>query len=681
MKSWLTKAEVAELTGWSNRWIEFKVRTGLVRTRPSEEKSANGKPQREYDASSLPAEAQLRIASLKIASAHPAETALLHQPKQSVAQASLFAAVPEVSSEQLLLVDDADKQQAYERLNVIAPLIEYRQKKSPRVLVAGQIIDSLDALVKWLAAQHNIAARTIYRWDAIYRARGFAGLADRQRSDRGKSKFFSEFPKAAEYVEKKYLIERLSVALIAESLQRDWPEIYNHGSSAPSYTTIRSYLKTLPTSLRTLGREGETEYKNKCAPYVLRDYRTAKANQIWVSDHMQHDVFVRNDFLPGAHLQAAFRPYLTAIMDIRSRKVVGAAWCVNPSSQSIASAVRIAVMRFGLPETFYMDNGKDYRKVGKQDELCEAASGLLTRLGVKSIHAIPRHPQSKPIERWFGTLHARFDRAFHPSYCGPSPDLRPEECDASLKQHKEWLGQKRQRSPLVTASDFFRMAIAWIERDYNAEMPHSGQGMNGRSPDEVFHEELSSPVRPINVRELEPLFWDRQKRTLMEGGCVQLFSQRYEPADGPSAAALNLHHQREVLVACDPLNVGHALAFDLDGKFLGLLHSSKLLAWGPQSQEGIRAAKRYEKTIRRSLKDRLEGLGSLDGAAGMREQDRLRRNAGLPTIITAETAEELPLRIAAAAGSAASAARHQSVAPAYAEDIAEEFLRGEKGDA
>jgi putative transposase len=80
-------------------------------------------------------------------------------------------------------------------------------------------------------------------------------------------------------------------------------------------------------------------------------------NQIWVSDHGQHDVWVRNDLFSGISTNAALRPWLTAMIDMRSRKIVGTAWSATPSSHTISSALRVGIESFGIPQILYVDNG------------------------------------------------------------------------------------------------------------------------------------------------------------------------------------------------------------------------------------------------------------------------------------------------------------------------------------
>jgi hypothetical protein len=96
-----------------------------------------------------------------------------------------------------------------------------------------------------------------------------------------------------------------------------------------------------------------------------------------------------------------------------------AAWLATPSSHTISSALRVGIESFGIPQILYVDNGKDYEKVGRIDFSPEC-SGVLVRLGIEGQYCLPRHPQSKLIESWFGTVRKRFD-CLWPSYCGPGP--------------------------------------------------------------------------------------------------------------------------------------------------------------------------------------------------------------------------------------------------------------------
>ncbi|MGO9565137.1 MAG: DDE-type integrase/transposase/recombinase, partial [Candidatus Korobacteraceae bacterium] len=596
---WINKDAVRSVTGWSDRTIRWKVQLGALGSRNASNGEKRDSSLREYALSSLPVEAQLKFLKQPLLSG-PACTALALRSDRN--QSSLFASLPEVTEPERLNFSAEQNAQALKRLEAIAPLVEFssRSKRSrPTFRTTGGVaVRSMNSLAGYLADQHHVSARTLWNWYAQYRKLGYAGLVDRVRSDKGKSRFLAAHPAVRAFLENKYLGERLSIRLVYQALLRDLRSLEPECTRPPSYSAVRSYLQQLPKPLLILSREGKRQFQERCEPYLLTDFDSLVPNQIWVSDHGQHDVWVRNDLFSGISANAAVRPWLTAVIDMRSRKIVGTAWSASPSSHTISSALRVGIENFGIPQALVIDNGKDYEKIGRIDFSPEC-SGVLVRLGIQPHYCLPRHPQSKLIESWFGTVRKRFD-CLWPSYCGSGPQDRPEQCTDALKEHQGFLKGKRKSSPLPLASEFVATARQWIT-EYNSQHPHSGRGMSGRTPDEVFNELLPSPQRRLieSPEVLYALFWDRQRRKVSEGGCVQLYGERYEPADGESLAKLFLEIERNVVVACDPANLGEAIALDLDGRFLGRLRAQKLITRGPVSHEDIRASMRIRHTARK----------------------------------------------------------------------------------
>ena len=180
----------------------------------------------------------------------------------------------------------------------------------------------------------------------------------------------------------------------------------------PSYETVRTFLKSMPPCLKAYAREGRRKYEEMFSPYLARDYSTLTPNQIWVSDHMIHDVEVANDCFPELEWGAPMRLRFTALFDMASRYVVGYSWCPEGSSRSIATALRRTFAQWGPCEHFYCDNDHDYRKVAKgampgylidpvairsSGAFTEVAAiektGLLAQLGIRVTHCIAHHPQ------------------------------------------------------------------------------------------------------------------------------------------------------------------------------------------------------------------------------------------------------------------------------------------------
>jgi transposase InsO family protein len=628
---WVSARIVTDLTGWHPQHVRRLAREGQLQHRPSKSARRNGRVQREYALSSLPVEAQLKFLKQPLLSG-PDCTALAL--RSNLNQSKLFASLPEVPEPERLNFSARQNAQALKRLEAIASLVEFsrrsRRSRPTFRTIRGVAVRSMNSLVGYLADQHHVSARTLWNWYAQYRKLGYAGLVDRVRSDKGKSRFLKAHPAVRAYLENKYLGERLSIRLVYQALLRDLRNLEPECTRPPSYSAVRSYLQQLPKPLLILSREGERQFQERCEPYLLTDFDSLVPNQIWVSDHGQHDVWVRNDLFSGVSTNAAVRPWLTAMIDMRSRKIVGTAWSATPSSHTISSALRVGIESFGIPQILYVDNGKDYEKVGRIDFSPEC-SGVLVRLGIQPQYCLPRHPQSKLIESWFGTVRKRFD-CLWPSYCGAGPKERPEPCIAALKEHQAFLKGKRKNSPLPLASEFIATARQWIE-EYNSQHPHGGRAMRGRTPDEVYNELLlPGQKRLIETPDvLYALFWDRQRRKVSEGGCVQLYGERYEPADGESLAKLFLEIERDVLVACDPANLGEAIALDLDGRFLGRLRAQKLITRGPISHEDIRASMRIRRTARKAIADYVTGLSGIRARAGDRSEiSHLQDRAEMP---------------------------------------------------
>lgn len=589
---WITGKELMQLTGWSPRTVRRKKAAGELVTRDGEP-GRNGKPQLEFDANALDAGLQQKRMQQRIAAG-----ALVKAPGE------LAKPRGDQPIRALAALEGEALAQAKERLAIIGPMIDFvHNGQKP---LAAQQITNLSEIVNHISALQGIGKSTLWNWWKAYRGGGPGMLADRPRKDRNLSRFFEEHREAAEFATNKYWNERLSITMVHESLVREWPRLRAGEMDAPPvYKTTRLFLKSLPPLITETAHFGERRYKEDFAPFLLRDRSKLRANQFWVSDHMIHDVFVRNfdeetggPYFPELPLNAAFRPWLTAIEDMKSRLIVAMVWCTTPSSNSISSALRFALERYGRPESaLYVDNGKDYNKVS------DDARGVLTRLGIQTQHCTPRHPQAKEIESFFHILHQRFDVLWRPAYAGTSPKARPEECDKLLDQHKKLVTSGQgDKSRLPMASEFLRAAQYWLD-EFNATFIDKARGMGRRTPQQIFDADLPAESRePLKALDVAQLFWEREKRVVREGGTVQLFNARYEPVDAESFAALMLQVKREVLVACDPLNVGEAIALTLDEKPLGVLRSQELLAHGTTSKDEIQASMRERRNVYKAIK-------------------------------------------------------------------------------
>ena len=499
-------------------------------------------------------------------------------------------------------------------------------------------------------ARLKVSFKKLWRWLGWYKngkqteafkfAPGIAALQDAPTAHAGKSKLFGEAPRTLDFydeakIEAEFermtpagkrlaelmLIEKRSVQMAQEILLRErvklgLPETLSHA-------TVNRFYRTFPKPLCLWARGRAKDFHDQCASYALRDYTTCQVTQWQVLDHGQDDFFVYNDYIPELDRRAfpecdpdkELRMWWTVVQDVRSRLILGYTVCAIPNSDTICSAERMAILRTGrAPQFVLIDNGEDFKKMGKEKpKLPPEAQGALLRLieaqwgaSGRIIFSIGEHPQSKPVERWFGTKRTRFDSQVD-SYCGRTPAQRPDHCTELLKQHKQFLLGKREKSPLPRASEAIKATAYWIENEYNKKHRHTGQGMGRRTPDEVFRHGYPDSERQEALAELDRTALDvflrnREPRKVFGGGCVRMFSQEFKPADEKSRGRLLAYIEQEVLVAADSCNVGDAVAFDpKTGERLGALHCKKLLVWGA-SKADLRAIMRDQKCVAKNCR-------------------------------------------------------------------------------
>lgn len=192
-----------------------------------------------------------------------------------------------------------------------------------------------------------------------------------------------------------------------------------------------------------MARKGVHEWEAKYH-YTPARKKPERVNAVWFGDHTPLDIFVITKYQKDGTVETA-RVWLTAIMDAASNAMVGYTLTTRPNSASIAEAfARAAVFTVdspfaGLPEVFYIDNGRDFRsKLISGENLQEprlnkdfASCSMLEWLGVHVTHALPYRGSSKTIERIFGTIEREWISDL-PGWCGNSIENRPSAFAADL---------------------------------------------------------------------------------------------------------------------------------------------------------------------------------------------------------------------------------------------------------
>jgi transposase InsO family protein len=673
---YLTTEKACALTGLSEGHMRRNARAWHARK--SESRSSNGKYPFEFPLSFLPPDAQAKFAEEKRKG-----LAIVHIPEQTL---PLFASVPALQSPPRVAIPEDLEDEARARLKAIEPLLDFRKRtngsRAEVILSDGHRVKNLQEIAKWIASQQNppIHPSTIWGWLARFDHGGFASLANRPRKDRGQSRFFEEHTTAAAFLQNKFLKEGLSREMAWEALCRDWRRIGEKGLT-PCYDTARNFLNALPEPLKVLAREGKQAHWSKCSPSIIRG--KVPVMDWWISDHRQFDVMVHNTVFAELPAGKAFRPWLTLIQDWGSRSIVGFCFAPTPSSRTINSALRLAILGHGMPRNFYWDNGEDYKKVRRDLEaitLSPEASSLLTRdrisFGVTS--ALPYRPRSKPIESHFSRWSKRFDVLWREAYLGNKPGSCPESTRLAQKHHADFLKGKRADTPLPSDAKFIVATIQWIH-EFNevTRLP----ALDSRTPSEVMEEAWPERNRPeINPRLLDLLFFERDTRIVMAGGCVQLDGRKYEPTD-ESLFALDVRQGQKLMIARDPYNLQTAIAAEPDTlQFVGELRLQEFVAQCPNgriTRDQIKAAARRQHSLSRGYADYLAVVSAVVSNQGWKtECEELVERA---IARTGTDGRLLPAAVPGALGEPAPARARRAAQPAFISDaVAEDkdFFRG-----
>jgi hypothetical protein len=200
--------------------------------------------------------------------------------------------------------------------------------------------------------------------------------------------------------------------------------------------------------------------------------------------------------------------------------------------------------------------GPEWQQIVKRSEnLIECTDsrwlGVSGELGIELIFAIPYSPWSKgTTERFYGTWQGQFSKT-QPTYCGNSPQTRPE-CLASILQEGE---------AVPTLDEARRGIRAWLEIYHRS--PHGGHdgGPDGNKPLDVW--QTATRLRKALGDELAFLFDIRGVYRVGANGV------RVTVGSGPiwygaKSAALKRWVGREVLIAANAEDVSCAWAYTPD---------------------------------------------------------------------------------------------------------------------
>lgn len=336
------------------------------------------------------------------------------------------------------------------------------------------------ANVSALCRHYGISRKTAYKW----LERGADDTADRSRQPHHSP------GKTAASVEKKLLqVRDRFPAWGARKLKRF---LENAGESdLPAVSTITAVLR----------RHGRLSPAGSSAAKPWERFEHPEPNALWQMDFKGHVAM------------STGRCHPLTVLDDHSRFNVLLQACSGESLQDVQAPLIRCFQTYGLPAAICCDNGSPWGTMHREDRLTTLGVWLI-QLGIRLIHARPRHPQTNgKDERFHRTLNIKL----------------------------------LQRRVLADLDDAQRALDAFRD-DYNLIRPHQAIGMNVPA----------SRYRPSDRRypaTVPPVEYDDQfpVRTVDAAGKIDFLGRRYRIGKA-------LHRQRVVLRP-DPENEGQLTVY------------------------------------------------------------------------------------------------------------------------
>ncbi len=384
------------------------------------------------------------------------------------------------------------------RYALIAPLLN-------RPLERGEIAAHLKAVA---AQTHRIPFskrttlddETLWRYLARFRAGGFEALKPQPRADAGKPRSIPE-----EVVQKAIALRQevptRSANTIIQILKRD-------PACPPDLTLSTRTLRGI------LLQRGMTREKLTGHSKAFRRFERDSANALWQGD-MLVGPYLPDTERPGKYRRTA----LFAFIDDYSRLIPYGEFFFEESLPRLERVLKVAILRRGLPQALFVDNGKVYVST-------QLAAACAT-LGIRQIHSTPYTPNTRgKIERFFGTVRSQF-----------LPEV--------------------ESARLTTLEDLNASFQAWVELIYHQAVHSETQ----QAPLDRFQVGLTQiTVRQADPVQLRQAFLWREKRTVTRTATISLQGNRYSVDPLLAGQQVELRFDPFELSELEVWHQGHFLA-------------------------------------------------------------------------------------------------------------------------
>lgn len=378
---------------------------------------------------------------------------------------------------------------ALERFQMITPLLDETKDAAWKTQERERI-----------AEKQGISVRTIYRYERKYREAAFEGLRPANRKQRRSQRLPDNFDEiVAEAIQLKKEVPKRSVRQIIKILELEGWAL--PGVLKPS---------TMQRHLYDAGF-GKKQMKRYAEGRATSSRRFCRAHRMELA---QGDI----KYGPDIRLKSGklIHTYLSSLIDDHSRYILQSEFYDNQSEEIIEDTFHKAILKFGVFDATYLDNGTQYT--------AKHIHSACARLGIRVLHAKPYACESKgKIEKF----HQKVDQFIAELRIDPVHTL--EDLNERWKCFLELEYQQERHE-----------GIAEYYRSYGAEIP--GDGI---TPLQEFQRDERN-LKFLDISVVSEAFLHHETRRLDNAGCFKFENCMYEA----STALANA----EVEIAYDPMD-------------------------------------------------------------------------------------------------------------------------------
>lgn len=347
---------------------------------------------------------------------------------------------------------------ATQRMQLIAPLLAEGIDTAKAMKIRNQIVE-----------QTGISDRTLRRYISQYHSEGFMGLRPK-----GKTPDITKEEAIPKYILNEAITLRREVPTrsVAQIIQiLEWEGIAMPGQIKRS--TLQEKLLESGYSTRHMKMYADSGV-------AARRFQRRSRNSLWHSD------IKFGPFLPIGPNGERKQVYLVTFMDDATRFILHGEFYPTLDQIIIEDCFRKALMKYGLPDAVYFDNGKQYRN--------KWMTRTCSKLGIRLLFAKPYSPEATgKIER--------FNRVVD-SFLNEASLEKPQTLDRLNELFDIWANE------------------CYLNK------PHSALGQN-ISPAAGYNSD-SKPLKLIDIDTLANAFLHSEERKVDKAGCISFEGKKYE---------------------------------------------------------------------------------------------------------------------------------------------------------